>query len=78
VVKNIPNSTNGAGEAYHGFWTLDAESINDNMGTEQDLLDLSQALHDRGMVRINSENTQEPLLKLTCSMPVLDGRRSVE
>lgn len=50
MVKNIPNGTDGAGEAYHGFWTLDAESINPNMGTEQDLKDLSQALHDRDMV----------------------------
>lgn len=49
VVKNIPNGTDGAGQPYHGFWSLDVESLNDNMGTKQDLLDLSQALHDRGM-----------------------------
>jgi len=50
VVTNIPNATDGAGEGYHGFWTYDAETLNPNMGTEQDLRDLSQALHDRDMV----------------------------
>lgn len=49
VAKNIDNGTDGAGEPYHGFWTQDVTTLNPNMGTEQDLLDLSQALHDRGM-----------------------------
>ncbi|KAL3474226.1 glycoside hydrolase superfamily [Aspergillus californicus] len=37
------------GEAYHGYWAEDMYSINSHFGTHEDLLDLSQALHDRGM-----------------------------
>lgn len=48
VVKNIEGSTS-LGEAYHGFWTTDLYSLNDNFGTADDLLALSDALHARGM-----------------------------
>lgn len=38
------------GEAYHGYWQRDIFSINSYFGTEDDLIDLSNALHDREMV----------------------------
>ena len=37
------------GEAYHGYWPLDLNRVNLHFGTSQDLLDLSAALHARGM-----------------------------
>jgi len=37
------------GEAYHGYWPLDLYSLNSHFGTHQDLLDLSDAVHSRGM-----------------------------
>lgn len=48
VVKNIEGGTS-LGDAYHGFWTADIYSLNDNFGTQADLLALSDALHARGM-----------------------------
>ena len=38
------------GEAYHGYWTQKINSLNENFGTETDLINLSAALHARGMV----------------------------
>lgn len=47
-MKNlVGNSADGS--AYHGYWTQDINSLNDNFGTEEDLLALSAALHERGM-----------------------------
>ncbi|KAJ5089846.1 glycoside hydrolase superfamily [Penicillium argentinense] len=37
------------GEAYHGYWPLNLYSLNAHFGTKQDLLDLSDAVHSRGM-----------------------------
>ncbi|KAI9371642.1 glycoside hydrolase superfamily [Aspergillus egyptiacus] len=48
VVKNV-NEQNPYGEPYHGYWVSDMYTLNPHFGTHQDLLDLSQALHDRGM-----------------------------
>ncbi|ORY57547.1 glycoside hydrolase family 13 protein [Pseudomassariella vexata] len=48
IVKNIEGDT-GYGYAYHGYWAQDIWSLNSNFGTEQDLVDLSSALHKRGM-----------------------------
>lgn len=48
VIKNIDGRAS-YGEAYHGYWAQDMYSLNPHFGTHQDLLDLSQALHDRGM-----------------------------
>ncbi|WWD19067.1 hypothetical protein CI109_103525 [Kwoniella shandongensis] len=48
VVDNIGGST-GEGEAYHGYWTLDTNSLNSNFGTADDLKALSTALHNKGM-----------------------------
>lgn len=42
VTKQIP-------DAYHGYSQTDLYSLNDNFGTAQDLKDLSNALHARGM-----------------------------
>ncbi|KAK1674423.1 alpha amylase [Colletotrichum godetiae] len=49
VVKNVEGNVGGNGEGYHGFWTEDLYSINPHFGTEADLLELSAALHARGM-----------------------------
>ncbi len=43
----VGNSADG--EAYHGYWAQDINSLNSNFGTEADLIALSAALHDRGM-----------------------------
>ncbi|KAL3475633.1 family 13 alpha amylase in complex with acarbose [Aspergillus californicus] len=48
VTKNLEEYTS-YGQAYHGYWQQDIYSINDNYGTEADLKDLADALHDRGM-----------------------------
>jgi alpha-amylase len=48
IVKNIEGGT-PYGDAYHGYWATDIWSLNSHFGTEQDLQDLSRALHDRGM-----------------------------
>ncbi|RAL02188.1 alpha-amylase [Aspergillus ibericus CBS 121593] len=48
VIENIDGRVS-YGEAYHGYWPLDLYSLNSHFGTHQDLLDLSDALHDRGM-----------------------------
>ncbi|PYI01032.1 alpha-amylase AmyA [Aspergillus sclerotiicarbonarius CBS 121057] len=48
IIKNIEGRVS-YGEAYHGYWPQDLYSLNPHFGTKQDLLDLSKALHDRGM-----------------------------
>ncbi|RJE20282.1 hypothetical protein PHISCL_07391, partial [Aspergillus sclerotialis] len=48
VVENIEGRVS-YGEAYHGYWPKDLYSLNAHFGTHQDLLDLSGALHKRGM-----------------------------
>lgn len=48
VVENIGGTT-GEGEAYHGYWTLDPESLNSNFGSADELKSLSSSLHNRGM-----------------------------
>ncbi|KAK8044272.1 alpha-amylase [Apiospora rasikravindrae] len=48
IVKNLEGET-PHGTAYHGYWAQDIYSLNENFGTEQDLIDLSAALHARGM-----------------------------
>jgi alpha-amylase len=49
VVKNIDGMT-GWGEAYHGYWAQDINQLNPHFGTEGELKELSDALHERGMV----------------------------
>ncbi|RMJ23802.1 hypothetical protein PHISP_05323 [Aspergillus sp. HF37] len=48
VVENVEGRVS-YGEAYHGYWQTDLYSLNSHFGTRQDLLDLSDALHSRGM-----------------------------
>ncbi|KAI1503143.1 glycoside hydrolase family 13 protein [Biscogniauxia marginata] len=48
IVKNI-EATTGYGDAYHGYWAQDIYSLNSHFGTEEDLANLSAALHSRGM-----------------------------
>lgn len=48
VVENIGGTTS-EGEAYHGYWTLDPDSLNSNFGSAEDLKTLSSSLHARGM-----------------------------
>ncbi|PYI18246.1 alpha-amylase [Aspergillus violaceofuscus CBS 115571] len=48
IIKNVEGRVS-YGEAYHGYWAEDLYALNPHFGTEQDLLDLSEALHARGM-----------------------------
>ncbi|CAI7610049.1 unnamed protein product [Penicillium glandicola] len=48
IIENIDGRVS-YGEAYHGYWPLNFNNLNSNFGTHQDLLDLSAALHSRGM-----------------------------
>ena len=48
IIENVDGEVY-YGEAYHGYWPLDLYSLNSHFGTKQDLLDLSDALHSRGM-----------------------------
>ena len=58
IVKNI-NGSAAAGEGYHGFWSQDITQVNPYFGTPDDLKQLSQALHDRGMVFFISSSCVE-------------------
>lgn len=51
IVHNLEGTVdyNGTENAYHGYWIDDMNSLNEHFGTHQDLLDLSNALHSRGM-----------------------------
>ncbi|KAJ5951191.1 Alpha-amylase [Penicillium vulpinum] len=48
IMENIEGRVE-YGEAYHGYWPLNFNKLNPHFGTHQDLLDLSAALHARGM-----------------------------
>ncbi|KAJ5580342.1 glycoside hydrolase superfamily [Penicillium hispanicum] len=48
IIQNVEGRVS-YGEAYHGYWPSDLYSLNSHFGTHQDLLDLSNALHSRGM-----------------------------
>ncbi|KAE8353176.1 glycoside hydrolase superfamily [Aspergillus coremiiformis] len=48
IIENIEGRVS-YGEAYHGYWPQNLYSLNAHFGTHQDLLDLSDALHARGM-----------------------------
>lgn len=51
VVENILNKT-ADGAAYHGYWANDIYQLNAHFGTVDDLKDLSDELHARGMVSL--------------------------
>ena len=48
IVENLPQDT-AEGYAYHGYWPQNMYALNDNFGTEDDLKQLVQELHNRGM-----------------------------
>lgn len=48
IIQNLEGRVKW-GEAYHGYWPIDLYNLNSHFGTAQDLLDLSAALHSRGM-----------------------------
>ncbi|KAE9387936.1 glycoside hydrolase family 13 protein [Gymnopus androsaceus JB14] len=48
IVQNVEGSTT-EGEAYHGYWPQNINSLNSNFGSADDLKNLSTSLHDRGM-----------------------------
>jgi alpha-amylase len=48
VVENIDDETK-YGEAYHGYWTKNINTVNTKFGSADDLKALSAALHSRGM-----------------------------
>ncbi|KAG9961643.1 alpha-amylase, partial [Aureobasidium melanogenum] len=51
VVKNL-NASTADGSSYHGYWAQDIYAVNTNFGSAADLVNLSSALHDRGMYLI--------------------------
>lgn len=48
IIENIHGQVS-YGEAYHGYWPLNFDNLNSHFGSHQDLLDLSAAVHSRGM-----------------------------
>lgn len=54
IVENIkggsPDGYTPDGSAYHGYWAQNIYQVNPHFGTSEDLVELSQALHSRGMV----------------------------
>ncbi|KAF8653556.1 hypothetical protein AX16_003893 [Volvariella volvacea WC 439] len=48
IVANVEGQT-PYGEAYHGYWTSDINSLNSHYGTQDDLKALSDALHEKDM-----------------------------
>ncbi|KAM0715770.1 hypothetical protein Q7P37_008284 [Cladosporium fusiforme] len=48
VVKQLPNST-AYGQAYAGYWQQDLYSLDEDLGTEDDLHALISDVHSRGM-----------------------------
>ncbi|KAI9368799.1 glycoside hydrolase superfamily [Aspergillus egyptiacus] len=48
VIENLEEDT-AYGRAFHGYWGTNIYNLNHHYGTEQDLRNLADALHDRGM-----------------------------
>ncbi|KAL1965697.1 hypothetical protein VTN77DRAFT_5197 [Rasamsonia byssochlamydoides] len=46
----------GYGEAYHGYWQQDLYKLNSHFGSADDLRELSEELHRRGMVCVGPLN----------------------
>lgn len=49
VVQGVQQNTSD-GSDYHGYWAQNIYQVNTNFGSASDLVALSKALHDRGMV----------------------------
>ncbi|KIM23256.1 glycoside hydrolase family 13 protein [Serendipita vermifera MAFF 305830] len=50
VHKNYDGPRTAYGDAYHGYWVTDIGQLNDRFGTAQDLKQLSDEVHRRGML----------------------------
>ncbi|KAE9390250.1 alpha-amylase-domain-containing protein [Gymnopus androsaceus JB14] len=48
IVQNV-EGLRTEGEAYHGYWPQNINSLNSNFGSADDLKNLSTSLHDQGM-----------------------------
>lgn len=48
ITAQLPQITKDL-SSYHGYWQQDLYVVNANFGTEEDIQNLSKALHDRGM-----------------------------
>ncbi|THU92286.1 glycoside hydrolase [Dendrothele bispora CBS 962.96] len=62
VVQNVEGDT-GVGEAYHGYWTSNINSINSHFGSSDDLKKLGSALNERGMYLMVDVVVNHPLEK---------------
>ncbi|KAG1882923.1 glycoside hydrolase family 13 protein [Suillus subluteus] len=49
VSQNYEGPSTPYGDPYHGYWIADASQLNSRFGTSDDLKDLSDELHRRGM-----------------------------
>ncbi|CAM2011061.1 pullulanase-type alpha-1,6-glucosidase [Acanthopleuribacter pedis] len=49
AVQGDSSNALGHSSGYHGYWTIDYQSIDPHMGNEEDLRNLIQAAHARGM-----------------------------
>ncbi|KAF8469430.1 glycoside hydrolase family 13 protein [Russula ochroleuca] len=73
VSANIEGATS-QGEAFHGYWTKDFDTLNPHFGTADDLHALSDALHKRGMylmfdIVVNHMAALEPKVNFTNFSP---------
>ena len=50
VHKNYDGARTAYGDPYHGYWVTDIGQLNDRFGTSQDLKQLSDEVHRRGML----------------------------
>lgn len=48
IIENVHGRVS-YGEAYHGYWPLNLYNLNAHFGSAEDLLELSDAIHSRGM-----------------------------
>ena len=48
ITKQLEQRT-GDNESYHGYWQQDLYTVNEHFGSPQDLVELSQELHERAM-----------------------------
>lgn len=67
ITAQLPQYTNDT-SSYHGYWQQNIYELNDKFGTESDLLDLSKALHDRGMVCTSCQVCKISNTNATCSI----------
>ncbi|EEB05101.1 alpha-amylase [Schizosaccharomyces japonicus yFS275] len=49
IMKNLNGTHGDDGQAYHGYWNTEFETLNSHFGTEDDLVNLITDVHSRGM-----------------------------